>query len=81
MMEHSDEYMTIRQISQMFDVVYQTARTDLLRLVELGHVIMEQRGREFFFIFNEHSELWEKRPKKSIRDEQQKELGDFHKKG
>lgn len=81
MMEHSDEYFTIRQISQMFDVVYQTARTDLLHLVELGHVIMEQRGREFIFVFNEHSELWEKRPKRSIRDEQQKEIGDFRQKG
>ena len=65
MMEHSDEYFTIREISQMFDVVYQTARTDLLHLVDLGHVIVDQRGREFIFVFNEHSGLWGKGPKRS----------------
>ena len=77
-MEHSDEYFTIKQISQMFDVVYQTARTDLQHLVNLEYVIMEQRGREFIFIFNEHSELWEekKEPAKKV-DKQQKQLLDF----
>jgi len=77
-MEHSDEYFTIKQISQMFDVVYQTARTDLQHLVDLEYVIMEQRGREFIFIFNEHSELWEKKkePVKNT-DKQQKQLLDF----
>ena len=29
----------------------------LLHLVGLNYVIMEQRGREFIFIFNDHSEL------------------------
>lgn len=78
MMEHSDEYFTIKQITQMFNVVYQTARTDLLHLVELQYVIMEQRGREFIFIFNEHSELWEKKkiPFKT-EDKNQKKLQDF----
>lgn len=78
MMEHSDEYFTIKQIMQMFSVVYQTARTDLMHLVDLEYVIMEQRGREFIFIFNEHSELWEKKkePAKNT-DKQQKHLRDF----
>jgi Fic family protein len=77
MMEHSDEYFTIKQISQMFDVVYQTARTDLLHLVSLGYVIMDQRGREFIFIFNEHSELWEQKAKPAKKDKLQKLLQDF----
>jgi len=79
MMEHSDEYFTIKQIMQMFNVVYQTARTDLLHLVSLEYVIMEQRGREFIFIFNEHSELWEQKPKMKTQDKQQKKLEDFPK--
>ncbi len=78
MMEHSDEYFIIRQISQMFDVVYQTARTDLMHLAELKYVTMDRRGREFIFIFNEHSELWEKK-KEPIKDsnKDQKRLQDF----
>jgi Fic family protein len=80
MMEHSDEYFTIRQIMQMYDVVYQTARTDLLHLVKLGYVIMESRGREFIFIFNEHSALWEQKPEPVIKqDKQQRKLQDFPK--
>jgi Fic family protein len=58
MMEHSDEYFTIRQIMQMYAVVYQTARNDLLHLAEMGHIRQEKRGREFIFIFNENSDLW-----------------------
>jgi|WetSurMetagenome_2_1015567.scaffolds.fasta_scaffold09888_3 Fic family protein len=77
MMEHSDEYFTIRQISQMFDVVYQTARTDLTHLVDLEYVIMDKRGREFIFIFNEHSELWENKKIPVNADKLQKQLLDF----
>jgi len=58
MMEHSDEYFTIRQIMHVYNTVYQTARTDLLRLAEMGYVIQEKRGREYLFIFNEKSNLW-----------------------
>jgi Fic family protein len=76
MMEHSDEYFTIRQIMQMFTVVYQTARTDLMHLVDLDYVIMDKRGREFIFIFNEHSELWEKKVS-SNNEKSQKRLQDF----
>ena len=77
MMEHSDEYFTIRQITQMYDVVYQTARTDLQHLEDLGYVTMENRGREFIFIFNEHSELWKEKSEKKITEKTQKKLGDF----
>lgn len=58
MMEHSDEYLTIHEIMQTYDTVYETARTDLLHLAELGFLIKEKRGREFIFIFNEKSDLW-----------------------
>lgn len=57
MMEHSDEYYSIRKIMQMYDVVYQTARTDLLDLENRKFVTRQQRGREFLFIFNGNSEL------------------------
>jgi Fic family protein len=79
LMEHSDEYFTIKQISQMYDVVYQTARTDLLHLVSLEYLIMERRGKEFIFIFNEHSELWEQKAKAkpAKKDNLQKLLQDF----
>jgi len=58
MMEQSDEHFTIRQIQETHGVVYQTARTDLLRLAELGYIRKEKRGREFMFIFNETCGLW-----------------------
>ncbi len=57
MMEHSDEYFTIREISETHGVVYQTARTDLLGLAEKGYIRKEKRGREFMFIFNEEGDL------------------------
>jgi Fic family protein len=58
MMEHSDDFFTIREIMQTYDTVYETARTDLLHLADLGYLIKEKRGREFIFIFNEKSDLW-----------------------
>jgi Fic family protein len=64
MMEHSDEYFTIRQIMQVYNTVYQTARTDLLRLANLGYLIQEKRGRQYMFIFNEKSNLWKDSPRK-----------------
>jgi Fic family protein len=64
MMEHSDEYFTIREVMQTYDTVYETARTDLLHLADLGFLIKEKRGREFVFIFNEKSELSKQRSTK-----------------
>ena len=58
MMEHSDDFFTIREIMQTYDTVYETARTDLLHLADLGYLIKDKRGREFIFIFNEKSDLW-----------------------
>ncbi|MEN6517821.1 MAG: Fic family protein [Methanospirillum sp.] len=61
MMEHSDEYFTIHQVAQVTDTVYQTARTDLLRLRDLGYISQEKRGREYLFIFNEKSKFWDEK--------------------
>ena len=63
MMEHSDEYYSIRKIMQLYDVVYQTARTDLLELEAQKYIMRHKRGREFLFIFNENSDLWKKEAK------------------
>ena len=57
MMEHRDEYFTIRQVMQMYTTAYQTARTDLLSLADLGYLIKRKRGREFIFIYNEESPI------------------------
>ena len=59
--------LSIRKIMQMYDVVYQTARTDLLDLEKRKFLIRQQRGREFLFIFNENSELWKKSERKLSR--------------
>ncbi len=45
MTEHGDDYFTIREIMETYGVVYQTARTDLLRLADLGCIRKEKRGR------------------------------------
>jgi len=63
MMEQSDEYFTIREIMQHYNTVYETARTDLLHLVDLGYLTREKRGKEFIFIFNEKSKLWKQNAK------------------
>ncbi len=58
MREHPREYYTIRQVMQMYDVVYQAARTDLLHLAEQGYVAMEKRGKAFLFVFDDRSRTW-----------------------
>jgi len=77
MMEHSDEFFTIRELMQMFDVVYQTARTDLIHLADLGFLIQEKRGREFIFIFNEKCSLWNEAADGENRHKSQSVLEDF----
>lgn len=78
MMEHSDEHFTIKQLMQMHGVVYQTARSDLLHLTERGYLIKEAgRGKEFYFIFNENSELWKEKSERKLSKEPQKKLGGF----
>jgi len=50
---------------QMYNTVYQTARTDLMHLASLGYIIQEKRGREYMYIFNEKSNLWKDLARKS----------------
>ena len=77
LMEHSDEHFTIKQIMQMHSVVYQTARSDLLHLTERGYLLKEERGKEFFFTFNDKSELWKEKPERKLSKEAQRELREF----
>jgi len=44
-------------VMQMYTTAYQTARTDLLSLSDLGYLIKRKRGREFIFIYNEESPI------------------------
>lgn len=53
MMDANDQIFTIYQIAERFNVVYQTARTDLLRLEELGYIVREKRGKGLFFYYRE----------------------------
>jgi Fic family protein len=55
MMEQREQYFTIREIMQQYGTVYETARTYLLHLTDLGYLTKEKRGREFVFIANEES--------------------------
>ena len=57
MREHPNEYYTIREIMQDYNTVYQTARTDLLHLTELGYLLKQKRGKEYLFIYNEQLNL------------------------
>ncbi|WP_421909614.1 hypothetical protein [Methanolacinia petrolearia] len=58
-MEKKDDYFTIREIMETRGIVYETARTDLMTLVNLGYIRKEKRGREFVFRFGEGSGLGE----------------------
>ena len=52
---------TIKEIQQLFDVVYQTARTDLLGLVENGYLKEKTIGRKSYFF---RSDFFEEKIKK-----------------
>lgn len=57
MMEKKEDLFTIREITETWGVVYETARTDLMTLADLGYIMKEKRGREFMFRFDEGSRL------------------------
>lgn len=75
MMEQSEDYFTIREIMQQYNTVYETARTDLLHLADLGYIVREKRGREFVFIFNEKNGQWNhnQKPQKATTPHSEKE--------
>jgi len=43
---------SIQEVSETYDVAYQTARTDLLLLANLGYAKMRKIGKKFVFSFN-----------------------------
>lgn len=55
MMKHPERSYSIPEISETYNTVYQTARTDLLLLTQLGYVIMNKISKKFIFKFNPES--------------------------
>lgn len=51
MMDAPKQVFTIFQIAERFNVVYQTARTDLMHLEELGYIVKEKRGKGLYFYY------------------------------
>ena len=49
MRKHPDQLYTIHSHRTSHNVTYQTARTDLLKLTELGLLHMTKHGRSFTF--------------------------------
>ena len=50
-----NKIFSIKEISETYRVVYQTARTDLQLLVNKGFIIKKMSGKAFVFSFNENS--------------------------
>ncbi|MCK4670256.1 MAG: Fic family protein [Nanoarchaeota archaeon] len=46
--ENPKKVMTIKEVENVFDVVYQTARNDLLKLEDLGFLIKKKLGKQKF---------------------------------
>ena len=49
--KHKDEPVTIAEIVSKFNVVHQTAKTDLLLLTKLGFLQLRRVGRKMFFVY------------------------------
>jgi len=43
------KFFSIKEIQNTFDIVYQTARTDLLELEKIGYLIQKKSGRKILF--------------------------------
>lgn len=56
--ENPEKMITINEVKNIFNIVYQTARTDLLRLVELGFLEVKRSERRKLLFFR--SENFEK---------------------
>jgi Fic family protein len=57
MMKKQEKTFTIQEIAEVYHVVYQTARTDLLTLHKLGYVNMFKVSKKFVFQFNKQNAL------------------------
>ena len=55
MVNNPDKYYTIQEIAQTYHTVYQTARTDLLYLMQKEYILMNKTARTFMFKFNPDS--------------------------
>jgi Fic family protein len=49
--KHKDEPTTVAEIVSKFNVVHQTAKTDLLLLTKLGFLELRKVGRKMFFVY------------------------------
>ncbi len=54
MMKNSDKYYSIQEIAEIYHVVYQTARNDLLNLTEKGYLTMKKIARKYIFTCDEN---------------------------
>jgi len=52
MMKNPDKKYTIQEISETYNIVYQTARTDLIKLATLDYAHMNKIGKMFVFTYN-----------------------------
>jgi Fic family protein len=51
LIKHKDEPVTIAEIVSKFNVVHQTAKTDLMLLTNLGFIELRKVGRKMFFVY------------------------------
>jgi len=56
--KNPNKIFTIKEISETYQVVYQTARTDLLLLAGKGFIDKKTSGKAFIFSLNEKSPLF-----------------------
>lgn len=48
----NEKPMTVKEMQERYKITYQTARTDLLGLTELGYLHKHTKGKQFFFIID-----------------------------
>ena len=56
--KNPNKIITIKEISETYRIVYQTARTDLLLLTKRGYILKKILGKEFIFTYNEHNRMF-----------------------
>ena len=66
-LKEKHKFYSIKEIQNIFNVVYQTARTDLLNLVEMGLMEQKKSGKKMLFY---KSEQFEEILKMKINDDQ-----------
>ncbi len=51
--KHREKPVRIKEIEEMYHVAYATARSDLIRLEELGYLKRRMMGKEYVFLFSD----------------------------